>query len=848
MEAGSAPGSSTEASTAPAITTKYTNGDGSSVRRRSSEEDVNNLLHLESAARASLSKESVGSNGSISSGSHAEDDDDDEEQAMAIMRMTYQNQDDDDAPTTTSPGSSSSTNNSSALSSSSLNQVAASRKEPTPHPQVSMSTADAKIASEHGLPLIGGPTIFELDFKTPANKLICHKCETEITKPDDFIDYPPLCGDFAYRYICATCTAQNPPPADEAQPKGDVADGTPLVDFTRYMKSWIDVAQVVLYNLYLGTDKKREYFRWIEDICAFIEQYWETLCPEKKRTANWQNAVHSVLTAQAKLFQNSEKEFGVYGYWKLRNLSLSLPKAKGAHRVTICSRKGNTTLVFFAPTTVRRGGGAERPKAAAHPAGGKKRQIADISASETKKVRKTVPKEKREVKEKERPPRRRAPPDGEKPKKEPKQLPLLPIPKIYYTGNREKYPGMCFAKENSAPQVDISEDMMTIRNKKGYRMARGSWGATFGAWYFELQINQEGAEPHFRLGWSTEKGDLQAPVGFDRFSYSYRDIEGKKFHCSRGYPYADSYGPGDVIGFFIFLTKKRVMADPEELARLCVEWVPKDNKNDEPPHRLVGSKIIFVKNGKPMGVAFSDIFEGCYYPAVSIYMGGSVTANFGPNFKYPVSIDQLGITEEDIENATDNPEEQFLLQQVKPCCDLAPGLLPVMSPPPGGEYPFSPPADLKSPPSSPRGGKRKLKSKKSKTKKGPMDSSSLVKTESTAMSSDAIEALSELDQLQEAANEGLMSPVSASSDTPSEADSTREVSMEDDVHSRSPMRDASPGLSSPPLRQAQPEQKVETITKTTSTTAEQIPHIKQEANSHSTNNVTNGESDDMDMS
>jgi len=94
-------------------------------------------------------------------------------------------------------------------------------------------------------------------------------------------------------------------------------------------------------------------------------------------------------------------------------------------------------------------------------------------------------------------------------------------------------------------------------------MARGSWGATFGAWYYELQINQEGVEPHFRLGWSTEKGDLQvtredetphlglgpehftinqAPVGFDRFSYSYRDIEGLKFHCSRGHPYAETYG------------------------------------------------------------------------------------------------------------------------------------------------------------------------------------------------------------------------------------------------------------------------------------------------------------------
>jgi len=55
---------------------------------------------------------------------------------------------------------------------------------------------------------------------------------------------------------------------------------------------------------------------------------------------------------------------------------------------------------------------------------------------------------------------------GEKPKKEPKVLQLIPYQRIYYTGNREKYPGMCFAKENSAPQVEISEDMMTIRNKK----------------------------------------------------------------------------------------------------------------------------------------------------------------------------------------------------------------------------------------------------------------------------------------------------------------------------------------------------------------------------------------------
>lgn len=32
-----------------------------------------------------------------------------------------------------------------------------------------------------------------------------------------------------------------------------------------------------------------------------------------------------------------------------------------------------------------------------------------------------------------------------------------------------------------------------------------------------------------RVGISTEKGDCQAPVGYDQYSYSYRDKEGDTF-------------------------------------------------------------------------------------------------------------------------------------------------------------------------------------------------------------------------------------------------------------------------------------------------------------------------------
>jgi len=86
--------------------------------------------------------------------------------------------------------------------------------------------------------------------------------------------------------------------------------------------------------------------------------------------------------------------------------------------------------------------------------------------------------------------------------------------------------------------------------------------------------------------------------------------------------------------------------------------------NDFP--KLPNSKIVFYKNGKNQGVAFQDIplpvaassylkreYRNCkfepysrssniyddgslgYYPSVSLFKGGSVTLNFGPEFKYP---------------------------------------------------------------------------------------------------------------------------------------------------------------------------------------------------------------------
>ena len=42
------------------------------------------------------------------------------------------------------------------------------------------------------------------------------------------------------------------------------------------------------------------------------------------------------------------------------------------------------------------------------------------------------------------------------------------------------------------------------------------------------------------------------------------------------------------------------------------------------------------KNGKCHGSAYTDINEGTYYPAISLYKNASVSVNFGPRFKYPI--------------------------------------------------------------------------------------------------------------------------------------------------------------------------------------------------------------------
>lgn len=75
-------------------------------------------------------------------------------------------------------------------------------------------------------------------------------------------------------------------------------------------------------------------------------------------------------------------------------------------------------------------------------------------------------------------------------------------------------------------------------------MIRATHGVHSGSYYFEAMIlnwkeneqednanqnhNEAVEEAHFRVGWASRQAELEGPVGYDKFSFAYRDVGGKK--------------------------------------------------------------------------------------------------------------------------------------------------------------------------------------------------------------------------------------------------------------------------------------------------------------------------------
>lgn len=76
---------------------------------------------------------------------------------------------------------------------------------------------------------------------------------------------------------------------------------------------------------------------------------------------------------------------------------------------------------------------------------------------------------------------------------------------------------------------------------------------TRGNWFWEATIEEMPEGSATRLGWGQEYANLQAPLGYDKFGYSWRSRKGTRFHESAGKHYSLSYGEGDTLGFLIVL-------------------------------------------------------------------------------------------------------------------------------------------------------------------------------------------------------------------------------------------------------------------------------------------------------
>ncbi|XKL67448.1 hypothetical protein PGB90_002939 [Kerria lacca] len=206
------------------------------------------------------------------------------------------------------------------------------------------------------------------------------------------------------------------------------------------------------------------------------------------------------------------------------------------------------------------------------------------------------------------------------------------------------------ALHDRAPQLRVSEDRFSVIGEKGYCMARATHYVSRNMWYYEVTIDEMRDGSACRIGWGQAFANLQTPLGFDKFGYCWRSRKGTKFHEARGKHYSLGFGEGDTLGLLIYLpeTKKTPAIPPTLKDRPLVKF--KSHLYYEEKDYLVektknlttskGSKIVFFKNGECQGDAFTNIYDGQYYPTVSLYKSCVLSLNFGPDFKYPPSKDQ----------------------------------------------------------------------------------------------------------------------------------------------------------------------------------------------------------------
>lgn len=109
-----------------------------------------------------------------------------------------------------------------------------------------------------------------------------------------------LKGDNFFKFICSECSEDS------------------KESFERMRLTWQQVVMLAMYNLSLEGTGRQGYFRWKEDICAFIGRHWTFLLGTRKKTSTWWSTVAGCLSVGSPaFFRSGAQEFGEPGWWKL---------------------------------------------------------------------------------------------------------------------------------------------------------------------------------------------------------------------------------------------------------------------------------------------------------------------------------------------------------------------------------------------------------------------------------------------------------------------------------------------------------------------------------------------------
>ncbi|XP_037119618.1 cysteine-rich protein 2-binding protein isoform X1 [Syngnathus acus] len=177
----------------------------------------------------------------------------------------------------------------------------------------------------------------------------CERCHKWIPAAHLHGNQPSyLKGDNFFKFVCRDCSE----------------DGEET--FERMRLTWQQVVMLAMYNLSLEGTGRQGYFRWKEDICAFIGRHWNFLLGSRKKTSTWWSTVAGCLSVGSPaFFRSGAQEFSEPGWWKLvhnRPPILRSPGPKAAAKLkgaaAACKTAAEPTV---AVEGLRKRGGGRNP-------------------------------------------------------------------------------------------------------------------------------------------------------------------------------------------------------------------------------------------------------------------------------------------------------------------------------------------------------------------------------------------------------------------------------------------------------------------------------------------------------